>query len=689
MPTLFLSDSEDDDAPPTPRHHTEPAQSQAHAKPQQEAEPARKRMEDAAANVPRHPIPAMQSAFAESLIEATTNAAAQKPKLSFGDAKTRHNHLIDAERGAELYAELWRYRPGQSYHELWKLMAQVSFGVYLLLNGIANSNIQVVNILQGHIDEVDEFLEVAMEDVNFAIEDVKERIDFLKLPMNNMSTFEKMLEDRKFRLQIVTGNERIEHIVDRTTMALEATLNDVEEGLKSTKEFAVYLGDQQNRPWRQQRPDVVDIFDAMKGNAEGWYKAFVDLQENASVLDSLLTKIGQMVAEMNLRAGEVSRRTRVSPSGFELNLRASALMPLQFTVEPFSGSATDATHPQQASSKASQRSSSSTSRRPSDPYFASHSPCTSTGSACFRSPPASPSARDTLPDFQYKPPQTSDTALWTVPILEIDTEPEPQRESLRPSPIEEEGLFILQPRTYTPLPPAPLPSPMVQDHPMDSRYEPRPEDKPAKRTSLRQRLSQRGNNPPQSIQVPPRNVNRGKYESPRESPRPPHGPDSAYGSDAEGRPPVYLDASMFVDLPPPAMPNTIPSPLSDKQFFRPVQASPHSPLQQRPWTAVTAPAHMHRPHTSATHHQYSHQRNAPSTMGMSMLSNVTTANTEHKKLKKKKSAFGWLKKAFSLDEEERAAFEAKRQQQSPNLYQDGRSPKFLDGRRVEEPKRYY
>lgn len=75
-------------------------------------------------------------------------------------------------------------------------------------------------------------------------------------------------------------------------------------------------------------------------------------------------------------------------------------------------------------------------------------------------------------------------------------------------------------------------------------------------------------------------------------------------------------------------------------------------------------------------------------MGMSMLSSVSTLHPEgsvagsSRTLKKKRSAFGWLKKAFSLDEEERAAFEQRKHEQSRNLYYDGRSPKFLDGKRI-------
>ena len=80
---------------------------------------------------------------------------------------------------------------------------------------------------------------------------------------------------------------------------------------------------------------------------------------------------------------------------------------------------------------------------------------------------------------------------------------------------------------------------------------------------------------------------------------------------------------------------------------------------------------------------------------MSMLSNVTnaqddartiatqrTARGTERTLKKKKSAFSWLKKAFSMDDEERAAYEARKQMQVDPQYFDDRSPKFLDGRRI-------
>lgn len=89
-------------------------------------------------------------------------------------------------------------------------------------------------------------------------------------------------------------------------------------------------------------------------------------------------------------------------------------------------------------------------------------------------------------------------------------------------------------------------------------------------------------------------------------------------------------------------------------------------------------------------------RSRPSGLGgMSTLNNVTNAvyeddsrtrtsktRTTATALKKKKSAFGWLKKAFSLDEDEKAAFEAKRAMQHSDRYYESDSPKFLDGRRI-------
>jgi hypothetical protein len=277
---------------------------------------------------PQHPIPSMQQAFAESLVEATKGSAVTKPKLRTGDAKARREELLDGNRDDPHPTALWRCRPGQKTHELSRLMAQISFGVYLLLNGMANSQILVVSILQGHIDEVDEFLETTVEDMDLATQDMEDRIKHLKLPMDNIDVFERMLEDRNFRLQILEGNQKIEHILARTQVALKQTTQDLSEGLAATREFTIYLAEQQHGNWRRERPDVIDIFDAMKGNTDGWFNAFMELQAKGSTLNALIVRLTDMVSEMERRAGEVSRKTRVCrPCHHLAGVKLSSLTP--------------------------------------------------------------------------------------------------------------------------------------------------------------------------------------------------------------------------------------------------------------------------------------------------------------------------------------------------------------------------
>jgi hypothetical protein len=74
-------------------------------------------------------------------------------------------------------------------------------------------------------------------------------------------------------------------------------------------------------------------------------------------------------------------------------------------------------------------------------------------------------------------------------------------------------------------------------------------------------------------------------------------------------------------------------------------------------------------------------------MGMSVMSDVTVGVDEHgKKIKKKRSAFGWLKKAFSLSEEEKREFEERRKRtERDNWVKEGErvgGPRWVDGKRV-------
>ena len=64
------------------------------------------------------------------------------------------------------------------------------------------------------------------------------------------------------------------------------------------------------------------------------------------------------------------------------------------------------------------------------------------------------------------------------------------------------------------------------------------------------------------------------------------------------------------------------------------------------------------------------------------MSGMTTVTEDGKKVKKKRSAFGWLKKAFALSEEEKAAFEERRRRADHEYYQQQPQQRWLDGKRV-------
>jgi len=271
-------------------------------------------MKEVAVSVPAHPIPSMQGAFAESMVEAAGSSTPSEKKSRVGNAAARRMLLLDQDISEETHAARWRQKPGQRYHELWKLMAQISFGIYLLLNGIARDDEQVMNILQGHVDEVDEFLETTLEDFDLAQEDIDERLQLLRMPLENIHIFDGMLEDRNFRMQIVEGNEKIEHAITRTAAMMKDALKDVQQGLNACKEFTFYLAEEQeDGVWMDTRQDMQKVFDAMKGNVDGWYKAYVSLQTKGNRLGVALVQLGSIVAEMDRRAGEVSRNTRVCP----------------------------------------------------------------------------------------------------------------------------------------------------------------------------------------------------------------------------------------------------------------------------------------------------------------------------------------------------------------------------------------
>ncbi|KAI9823592.1 MAG: hypothetical protein M1832_002373 [Thelocarpon impressellum] len=261
---------------------------------------------------PQHPVECMQGAFEESMAEMMDppeppSSRAQSEKV---DSATRRRILLEQATCEDTHAARWRKKPGERYHPIWKIVAQISFGVHLLHVRMAKSEEDVLNILQTHVDEVDGFLERTTEDFDLAIEDINERLRCLKLPLEHGDVFDIMLEDRVFRKQIVDGNEKIEHISTRTTTAMNDALRDVRHGLEATRELAKYMSSL-DREWAERTPEQNEVYSAMSGNAEGWYGCFLTLQTKGHCLSSSVIQLGGIIAELQKRAGIASRKNIV------------------------------------------------------------------------------------------------------------------------------------------------------------------------------------------------------------------------------------------------------------------------------------------------------------------------------------------------------------------------------------------
>lgn len=261
---------------------------------------------------PRHPIPSLQDAFDESLVDHQHRTEGQWPATARAkvDSATRRRRLLQEAEHEDTHAARWRQSSAGRFHPLTKLVAQISFGIHLLQNSLATSDEEVVALLQTYVAEIDAFLEQTTEDFNLALQDIDERIKCLRLPLEHDEVFDAMLEDRVFRQQIVDGNEKIEHIISRTETAMNDALDDVQKGLEATKELAKYLvrldrGLVQRTAWHE------DVYAAMSGNAEGWFRCFFSLQSKGHTLNVLMMQLGSVVGELQRRAGIASRKNIV------------------------------------------------------------------------------------------------------------------------------------------------------------------------------------------------------------------------------------------------------------------------------------------------------------------------------------------------------------------------------------------
>jgi hypothetical protein len=256
---------------------------------------------------PRHPVPAMQGAFEESIYESSEPNP--QPRSKDETAETRRQRVLEARQYDDSWTTRWKQKPSARHHPLAKLMAQIVFGMHLLQQQQAKSDEEVVKILQTHVDEVDNFLERTTEDFDLAVKDIGERIHFLKLPMAHPDVFGTMLEDKQFRTQLLEGNEKIETIIERTSRAMNAALLDVQRGKAAAKELGHYLNAVSDE-WPGEKHDLEAVLNAMRGNEQGWKHCLRELQNKAHDLRDNLDQLSTVIREMARMAAAASKRTR-------------------------------------------------------------------------------------------------------------------------------------------------------------------------------------------------------------------------------------------------------------------------------------------------------------------------------------------------------------------------------------------
>ncbi|KAF2838534.1 hypothetical protein M501DRAFT_934655 [Patellaria atrata CBS 101060] len=260
---------------------------------------------------PIHPVACMQGPFDESMAESTQGPDdSAKSVKETEDPKLRRQKVLEDEEYSSSYNAQWRHNPKSKYHPLWKIIAQICFGIHLMHQRLAKSDDEVLKILQLHVDEIDTFLRTTTQDFDLAMEDIKERLSYLKLPLEHVNIFDTMLDDRQFRASIVDGNEKIERIIERTARAMNDSLVDVEKGIEATTELSAYLENIRGG-FAEGQEEWTSIYTAMRGNAEGWYRCFRSLQVKGNSLGVALVQLGSIVNEMSKRAGVASRRSIV------------------------------------------------------------------------------------------------------------------------------------------------------------------------------------------------------------------------------------------------------------------------------------------------------------------------------------------------------------------------------------------
>jgi hypothetical protein len=258
----------------------------------------------------------MQSAFDESIADSAEQYRTGKPALELSSisAEERRKRLLSGEDYNDTYSAMWRENPSSRFHPLRKIVAQITYGVHLLHVQMAVSNEEVVKILQRHIDQVDELIRRADEDLGMALADIEVRISHLKFALADRTTFDTMLENRPYRAEILRGNDLIEDMIKRTENLMTDLLADIKVGSDSIKEMSNYMA-RIGSTWPMSTTDL-GIYNTMLLNTEGWLECFDSLKLEGKSLSGCLMQLSALVEEMARRAENASKKQVRFANGF-------------------------------------------------------------------------------------------------------------------------------------------------------------------------------------------------------------------------------------------------------------------------------------------------------------------------------------------------------------------------------------
>ncbi|KAH9879874.1 hypothetical protein J1614_001898 [Plenodomus biglobosus] len=268
------------------------------------------------ATFPIHPIPALQAPFEESMLDATGETGHVPFPHPKKGVKTRQQMLCREEGATEssynfTYNCHWRNNPKGKFHPLNKTVAQIIFGVHLLHQHLEKSVADVADILLKHVNELDSFLQRANEDLEASLKDMLFRHKCLKVPMEHVNEFDRLLEDRAYRAQLLDGNIVIERTIGRMSEMLNDYLIDINTFREANHAIDSYLLDI-GHEWTYRNEDIGRIYSAMCGNTGGWSQFLQSLVAKAERLGAVLVQVSSYCNEIEKRCGAASRRSLIA-----------------------------------------------------------------------------------------------------------------------------------------------------------------------------------------------------------------------------------------------------------------------------------------------------------------------------------------------------------------------------------------